>query len=322
MVSWTGRSEKRAAEAIEEQVASAEQVGVGGWIAGEEGADLDLEFLGDLFVGIEGEDPVRGALIDGGVFLGGESLPWLAEDFGVGEGGCDLDGAVGGAGVDDDELVSPADAGEGAAEVGLLVAGDDGYGECHLHAWHSLPRWGLEEREYVVRGESPLDYGKKRKFERISAEFCQMGGWGRFHSGQEWRLGEGDGGVVELLLEEPLDERLEGFSGFGEGEGLRRFGPVELVTGGLGGDPDLADGGIGGDDELAGPIFEEDVHDAVVVFELEGAQVVAGGDEGLFEGFEGEVGHAAEGSFVDHGTSLAGLGGSYLKVRRWARECV
>ena len=92
----------------------------------------------------------------------------------------------------------------------------------------------------------------------------------------------------------------------GRAKARRGFGPLEFVAGGLGGDPDLADGGVGGDDEFAGAVLEDDVHDAVVVFELEGAGVVLGGDEGLLEGFEGVVGFAAEGGFVDHGSSLAG----------------
>ncbi len=84
-------------------------------------------------------------------------------------------------------------------------------------------------------------------------------------------------------------------------------GPLEFEAGGLGGDPYLADWGVGGDDELAGAVLEDDVHDAVVVLELEGAGVVFGGDEGLLEGLEGVVGFAAEGGFVDHRVSVAGL---------------
>ena len=101
----------------------------------------------------------------------------------------------------------------------------------------------------------------------------------------------------------------EVFAGFGEGEGAGGFGPVEFEAGGLGGDPDLADGSVGGNDEFGGAVFEDDVHDAVVVFELEGAVVVFGDDEGLLEGFEGAVGFAAEGGFVDHEFSLAGVEG-------------
>jgi hypothetical protein len=122
--------------------------------------------------------------------------------------------------------------------------------------------------------------------------------------------GEGDAGVFEVLAEKALDEGLEVLSGFGEGEGAGGFGPVELVAGGLRGDPDLTDGGVGGDDELAGAVLEDDVHDAVVVFELEACVVVLGGDEGLLEGLKGFVGFAAEGGFVDHASSLPG--GLYL----------
>jgi hypothetical protein len=118
-------------------------------------------------------------------------------------------------------------------------------------------------------------------------------------------LGKGDGRIAEVFAEEALGEGFEVFSGFAEGEGAGGFGPVEFEAGGLGGDPYLANGCVGGDDELAGTVFKDDVHDAVVVFELESACVVFGGDEGLLEGFEGFVGFAAEGGFVDHEVSLA-----------------
>ena len=87
--------------------------------------------------------------------------------------------------------------------------------------------------------------------------------------------GEGDGGVGEVFAEEALGEGLEVFAGFGESEGVGGVGPFEFEAGGLGGDPDLADGRVGGDDELAGAVLEDDVHDAVVVLELEGAGVVS-----------------------------------------------
>jgi hypothetical protein len=109
-----------------------------------------------------------------------------------------------------------------------------------------------------------------------------------------------------VFTEEALGEGLEVFTGLGEGEGVGGLGPVELVAGGLSGDPDLADGGVGSDDEFGRAVFEDDVHDAVVVFELKGAVVVFGCDEGLLEGFEGAVGFAAEGGFVDHMFSLSG----------------
>ena len=100
--------------AVEEEIAAA-----GGGrrrpagLVGSRSADLGLEFGGELFVGVEREDPRAGAFFDGGVLLGGEALPGFREDFGV-EGGGDLEGAVGGAGVDDDDFVGELDAGEGA----------------------------------------------------------------------------------------------------------------------------------------------------------------------------------------------------------------
>jgi len=114
--------------AAEEKVAAAEEVGVDDGVAGEESADLGLEFGGELFVGVEAENPGAGAFFDGGVFLRGEALPWFEGEFGF-EGGGDLKGAVGGAGVHDDDLVGELDAGEGAGQIGLFVERDDGYGK-------------------------------------------------------------------------------------------------------------------------------------------------------------------------------------------------
>ena len=80
--------------AIEEEVAAAEEVGVCRRVAGEEGAYLYLELGGELFVGIEREDPLRGALLDGGVLLGGEALPGFGEYLDVLIGGGDFEGAI------------------------------------------------------------------------------------------------------------------------------------------------------------------------------------------------------------------------------------
>lgn len=65
---------------------------------------------------------------DGEVLLRGEALPGVLQDGGA-EGAGDVKGAVGGAGVDDDDLVCPADGIEGAGEILFFVAGDDGYGK-------------------------------------------------------------------------------------------------------------------------------------------------------------------------------------------------
>jgi hypothetical protein len=125
-----------------------------------------------------------------------------------------------------------------------------------------------------------------------------------------------------VLAEETLGEGFEVFARFGEGEGVGWFGPVEFVAGGLGGDPDLSNGSVGSDDEFAGAVLENDVHDTVVVFELEGTVVVLGRDEGLLEGFEGTVRFAAEGCFVDHVVSLAGLFGCMTDGSEIARNWI
>jgi len=114
--------------AIEEEVAAFEEVGVDGRIGGEEDLKLGLELRGEFFVSVEREDPVSGSLLDGKVFLGGESGPIAVKDFGA-EGTGDLRGAVGGIGIDDDDFVGELDAGKCAREVAFFVQRDDGDGE-------------------------------------------------------------------------------------------------------------------------------------------------------------------------------------------------
>jgi hypothetical protein len=114
--------------AVEEEIAALEEVGVGRGIAWEQGADLGLEFGGQLFVGVQREDPGTGAFLDGGVLLCGKALPWLRDDGGV-EGAGDLEGTVGGTGVEDDDLVGELDAQKGAREVGLFIERDNRDGE-------------------------------------------------------------------------------------------------------------------------------------------------------------------------------------------------
>ena len=76
---------------------------------------------------------MAGTPVDGGVLLSGEALPWLGDDGDILERGGDFKSAVGRAGVDDDDFVGEANAGEGAGEVRLFVERDDGYGQCGLH---------------------------------------------------------------------------------------------------------------------------------------------------------------------------------------------
>ena len=80
--------------AVEEEIAALEEEGVGRGVAGEQGADLGLEFGGELFVGVEREDPGAGAFLNSRVLLRGEALPRLGDDEGV-KGAGNLKGAVG-----------------------------------------------------------------------------------------------------------------------------------------------------------------------------------------------------------------------------------
>ena len=69
--------------AAEKEIAALEVEGVDGGLRGEGLADLLLELGGELFVGVEREDPVAGALGEGEVFLGGEAGPGALDDGGV-----------------------------------------------------------------------------------------------------------------------------------------------------------------------------------------------------------------------------------------------
>lgn len=200
-------------------------------------------------------------MVEGDVFLlavTGEGL--VDVDFGsIGLG--DGDGAIAGAGVDDDDFVCPADAFEGAGQVGFLVEGDHGYGQGGCGAGGVRRRW--------------FGYGH--------AWFWPGGG-----------LFDG-----ELLLDEVFDEGDERGTVPGEDEVAGFFGPVELVAGGEGGDPDLADGGVGGDNELCAGFLKEDVDGSGLFFGLEAASFF-GFEEGFHEGLKGAVGVCAESGFVEH----------------------
>lgn len=116
--------------AAEEEVLSRHEVGIVLRLAGKQRFDLHAEPGADLFVCVQGENPIAGAFCQGRVFLRGEALPLFHENL------CavllrDGNGVVGGAGVDHNHLTGPCDRGESARKVGFLVAGDDGDGEFH-----------------------------------------------------------------------------------------------------------------------------------------------------------------------------------------------
>ena len=118
--------------AAEEKIAAGEEVRFMLWLALEQRADFAGQFGADFFVGVEREHPVRRTFRDGGVFLRAEAFPVFAEEFRA-EFTSNVRGAVGGAAVDDDDFVGPADAGEGARQVRFLIFRNDGDRECEWH---------------------------------------------------------------------------------------------------------------------------------------------------------------------------------------------
>lgn len=114
---------------------------------------------------------------------------------------------------------------------------------------------------------------------------------------------ESDGIVAEVLLDEPLRERLQVFAGARQDEGLSFVGPAELEAGGQGRNPDLADGSVGSEDKFGRWCIEEDVQNAILLFGFKVALFFCG-DQAFLQGFEGRIGFAAEGEFVKHKDSL------------------
>ena len=139
-----------------------------------------------------------------------------------------------------------------------------------------------------------------------------------------------DGGfglAGEVVFDESVDERSELLVGAGEHEGFGLLVPIEFEAGGESGDPYLADGGVGGDDELALGLIEEDVQDAVLLFDFKaGVICFFAGEEMLLEGFKSGFGEGAEFEFIELGASVArrgaggrwGVAGWFFSPGAWA----
>jgi len=119
---------------------------------------------------------------------------------------------------------------------------------------------------------------------------------------------QNDRRVAEMFAQQALGERDQCFASLGQDECAGGFGPFQLEAGGQGRDPDLADGRVGRDHKLGRTVLEDNVHHAIVIFELKAAGGVFGSDEGLLQGFEGVVGLAAKAGFVKHGSSVVESG--------------
>src|SRR6185503_20276629 len=108
---------------------------------------------------------------------------------------------------------------------------DDGYGERDLHEYRLTSALDLSCGFAVSAVDvSPL-YGKRvpegDDFVWLCAGNDELEHACR-HSGQH------DGGVTEVLAQQALGERLQCFSGFGQGEVAGSLVPLKLVAGGLG----------------------------------------------------------------------------------------
>lgn len=109
---------------------------------GFDAGDFVVEFGGKGFVGIDAEDPVVRSAGKDGVFLGDVALPGLVFETGI-VGAGDFGGAVGAAGIENDDFVGEAaKRGEAAVEVVLFVEGDEAEGDFHAGRW----RWCKRER--------------------------------------------------------------------------------------------------------------------------------------------------------------------------------
>ena len=132
-----------------------------------------LDFAGqrgfDFLVSIEREDPVAGGFLQCGILLGGESFPFFYEEFRM-EGLGDLAGAIGRAGIDDDDFVRPRHALQRAREVGFLVLRDDDDGEAQAdHA--NRKRWRREEETPSAGVKTQLSLAIRRIFHQVQERF-------------------------------------------------------------------------------------------------------------------------------------------------------
>lgn len=116
------------------------------------------QFTAEFLVRIQTQNPVAGRFVDGRVFLCRKSLPFFDEDFRA-KRLRDLDGAVGRAGIDDDDLAFAfgdewLHARESASNVGFFVMRDDDDGKLHGERILVDGRWSLVVRQLLAGNEN------------------------------------------------------------------------------------------------------------------------------------------------------------------------
>jgi hypothetical protein len=100
------------------------------------------------------------------------------------------------------------------------------------------------------------------------------------------------------------------FTGLFEDEGVSGIVPSKFEAGGEGGDPDFADRCVRGDHELGFLGFlEEDFELATFAFDIE-IELVASGEEALFEFVKSGVGLSLKVFFFEHSSRVHDGGGA------------
>ncbi len=110
---------------VKEQISPLYEISVRCRIVVKQPANLLLKLEGQLLVSIERKYPGSGALFNGGVLLGGESLPRLEVHLGI-EGARDLERSIGRTRVKYDYFIGKLNAGQCAGQIDLFVHCDDG----------------------------------------------------------------------------------------------------------------------------------------------------------------------------------------------------
>ncbi len=109
---------------------------------------------------------------------------------------------------------------------------------------------------------------------------------------------------AELLGDDAAHHRAQIFAGFFVDEGVARFVPAELETGGKRGDPDFADGRVGRNDELGLlGLFEENFQLSSFAFDVK-TVFITGSEHAALEILENGVGSSLKVFFVEHAFSV------------------
>ena len=118
--------------AAEVEVKPRNPVGAEFRLSAEQLLNLGLQFRGKNLIGVEQQRPIGSAKVKSNVLLFAVAAKRMVARL-CAEGLSNLEGAVPGARIDNDNFVSPANALEGVRQIRLLVHGDHGNGQGLAH---------------------------------------------------------------------------------------------------------------------------------------------------------------------------------------------